>query len=187
MTIISPIGSSFTATTGREPSEDPLALTAVQDEDLDQYGDEDAEGEEDDGVEYTAEDLVNMAEDGEMNGGESGDEDRKRVQFRRETRAAKVREKKAQKKGTVQESAHQRQYGPEEVGCWQLSVLEQPSDLAGRYTQGGMGKQELIPHGQGSFRRGAGEAARSGIQGAFARCAQVSVRPIAAAMESRLC
>jgi hypothetical protein len=70
----------------------------------------------DDGVEYTAEDLVNMADQGASNGSPGEDADRKRVRFQREPRAAKVRDKKAQKKETVQESAHQRRYEPEEVG-----------------------------------------------------------------------
>jgi hypothetical protein len=71
--------------------------------------------------------------------------------------------------------------------CGVSYILEQPSHLAGRYTQGGVGKQELLQCGQGRFRRGASEAARSGIQGAFARCAQVSVRPIPAAKDQWLC
>jgi hypothetical protein len=146
-------------------------------------------------VVYTADDLVNMADDGKRNRRKGEDEDRKgededqkRVIFQRETRAGRARDKKAQKKETVQESPHLRRYEPEEVSRRQVSyILEQPSHLAGRYTQGGVGKQELLQCGQGRFRRGASEAARSGIQGAFARCAQVSVRPIPAAKDQWLC
>lgn len=71
-------------------------------------------------MEYTADDLVNMAEDGARTGRKGEDEDRKRVRFQREIRAAKARNKKAQKKETVQESAHQRRYEPEEVSRWQV-------------------------------------------------------------------